>query len=218
MAGQDPSPPARSRRPPRSRRKEARPAEIVDAAFAEFVERGFEGARLDRVAARAGVSKPTIYLYFDGKEALFEAVVRARVSAVFDEVEAATAVDDREPTEARLRRILVLIYQRFVDTDLRRVLKLLIAEGGRFPDLLRSYHDLAYSRGRALIAATLRRGIERGEVREGPSSAFPELVIAPAIFLAVHRETMGALSPIDRDAFLEGHVELVLRGIAAREG
>ena len=178
---------------------------------------GSAAARLDRIAARAGVSKPTIYLYFDGKEALFEAVVRARVVAVFDEVEAVAARSE-DTTETLLRRVLTIAYDRFVETDLRRVLRLLIAEGERFPDLLRSYHDLAYSRGRGLIAAVLRRGIERGELREGRVSAFPELVIAPAIFLAVHRETMAELSSIDRDAFLEAHVEMVLHGAATRRG
>ena len=108
---------------------------------------------------------------------------RARVVAVFDEAEG-PATGSRDDTEALLRRVLALAYDRFADTELRQVLELLVAEGARFPELLRGHHDLAHARGRALIEAVLRRGVERGEVREGPASAFPELVIAPALFPA----------------------------------
>ena len=63
-------------RPRWERRKEARPAELLAAALELFVEKGYAGTRLDDVAQRAGVSKGTLYLYFENKEDLFKAVVR----------------------------------------------------------------------------------------------------------------------------------------------
>src|SRR6266436_2876032 len=57
------------------RRKDARPQEILEAALSVFAERGFAAARMEQIAARAGVSKGTIYLYFDSKEAVFRALV-----------------------------------------------------------------------------------------------------------------------------------------------
>src|SRR5690242_1165593 len=69
------------------RRPEARPEEILDAALAVFSESGFARAKLDDVARLAGVSKGTVYLYFDSKEALFREMVRAKVVAYLAEAE-----------------------------------------------------------------------------------------------------------------------------------
>src|ERR1700712_2256969 len=69
----------------RERRKEARPGELLDAALDLFVEKGFAATRAEEVAARAGVSKGTLFLYFPSKEELFKAVVRENLSGRFAE-------------------------------------------------------------------------------------------------------------------------------------
>src|SRR5438876_12249418 len=79
---------SRKARPRWQRRKAARPAEIVTAALEVFVERGFAAAKLQEVARRAGVTKGTLYLYFDSKEALFKAVVRETIVPVIAQGEA----------------------------------------------------------------------------------------------------------------------------------
>ena len=80
------------------RRKEARPAEIMAAALECFRERGFAATRLEDIAARAGVTKGTIYLYYGSKEDLFKAVVRGEVAQKIELLEAML----EEPISARL--------------------------------------------------------------------------------------------------------------------
>ena len=76
---------------PRKRRKEARPSELLEAALELFVEKGFAATRLEDVASRAGVSKGTLYLYFENKDALFKAVVQEGIIPVIAENEAIAA-------------------------------------------------------------------------------------------------------------------------------
>ncbi len=71
----------------RTRRKESRPNELLEAALELFVERGFAATRLEDVASRAGVSKGTLYLYFESKEELFKAVVRSGILPVIENAE-----------------------------------------------------------------------------------------------------------------------------------
>src|SRR5689334_18011759 len=85
------------------RRKEARPAEILQAALACFKERGFAATRLEDVAARAGVTKGTIYLYYPGKEELFKAVVRGELVPNIERMEA--ALDEPGPAAPLLERL-----------------------------------------------------------------------------------------------------------------
>ena len=82
----------------RERRKEARPQELIDAALTLFVDKGYAATKVDEVAALAGVSKGTLFLYFDTKEDLFKAVIRANLSEhfpvwnqEFDEFQGSTA-------------------------------------------------------------------------------------------------------------------------------
>jgi AcrR family transcriptional regulator len=72
---------------PRKRRKEARPGELLAAALDLFVARGYAATRLEDVAQQAGVSKGTLYLYFENKEALFKAVIREGILPVLAENE-----------------------------------------------------------------------------------------------------------------------------------
>src|SRR5262245_10903240 len=70
------------------RRAEARPQEILEAALAVFAERGFAAARMETIAARAGVSKGTLYLYFDSKEEIFKALLQTMLVSRIDEIAA----------------------------------------------------------------------------------------------------------------------------------
>jgi AcrR family transcriptional regulator len=130
----------------RQRRKEARPAELTAAALELFVEKGFVGTRLDDVAARAGVSKGTLYLYFDSKEALFKAVIREGILPILDE--GAGMVDNFTGSSADLLRGLILEWwKRIGSTSLGGVPKLMISESGNFPELANYYHDTVITRG-----------------------------------------------------------------------
>jgi len=140
------------------RRKEARPREIVDAALTVFGERGFAATRLEDVAARAGVSKGTLYLYFPNKEELFKAVVREAILPNLDMAERLLA-GALGPSFAVLETLLTLFATRILKSRAGAIPKLVIAEAGNFPDLARFYHDEVIRRAFALLAAVLERGM-----------------------------------------------------------
>jgi len=199
---------------PRTRRKEARPAEIVEAALAEFAEMGFAAATLEAVARRAGVAKGTIYLYFETKDALFEAVVRAKVLPRL--AEAGDLIDRFDgPSDQLLAMVIGKIYHEVIDTELRSIMRLLIAEGARFPNLTAFYDREILARGRDVIRSVILRGVERGEFRPSAATDMPEVVMGPAILAAVWRMIFEAHRPLDLERFLKAHIDLALNGLRA---
>lgn len=199
----------------RRRRKEARPGELVAAGLAEFADKGFAATRLEDVARRAGVSKATIYLYFDSKEALFEAAVRERLLPA---IEGASAIAARfeGPTDALLGEVLAVIYDRIVGTDAILLLKVLVADGARFPHLVRLYREMVLSRGVALLSAILARGIERGEIRDVPAAREPRILMGPAILAALWALMFDEDQPLDRETFRAAHLDVILNGLLVR--
>ena len=132
---------ADTRNKPRwERRKDARPQELLAAALDLFVERGYAATRLDEVAARAGVSKGTLYLYFENKEELFKAVVRENIVAALVDAEDLIAGFEGH-SSVLLRKLVVSWWQRIGQTKLSGISKLMMAESGNFPDVARFYHE-----------------------------------------------------------------------------
>ncbi len=200
---------------PRQRRKEARPAELTAAALELFVEKGFVGTRLDDVAARAGVSKGTLYLYFDSKEALFKAVIREGILPILDE--GAGMVDNFTGSSADLLRGLILEWwKRIGSTSLGGVPKLMISESGNFPELANYYHDTVITRGRELMRRVLLRGMASGEFRAIEVETAIDVIFAPVIMMLIWRYSLGACGCGSHDpaTYLKTHLDLVLNGIA----
>jgi AcrR family transcriptional regulator len=194
----------------RRRRKEARPAEIIEAARATFIEHGFAAARTDDIAARAGVSKGLIYVYFPTKEALFEAVVRSNVLPIFEVATAALAADQTTPASAQLRLVIEMMYRELVGTDRRRILHLIISEGPRFPSLAQFYHREVISKGRALLRTIIERGVARGEFKPTGLEKHPEMLIAPAIVAALWTLLFASVEPLDVGGYLDLHLAMAL--------
>lgn len=199
-----------------SRRKQARPAEIVAAALVLFAERGFAATRLDDVAVRAGVSKGTLYLYFDSKEELFKAVVRESIVPNLARIEALLAHYDG-PTSELIRTMLDTIGTVVTTTRIGALPKLVIAEAGNFPDIARFYLEEVIHRGLGVIEAVLKRGIARGEFRDFDVGLSVRAVIAPVILLAIWKNSFERFeaAPLDARAYLANHLDILLRGIAA---
>jgi AcrR family transcriptional regulator len=198
------------------RRKDARPEEILAAALASFAERGFAATRLEDVAARAGISKGTLYLYFGGKEDLFEAVVRATLLPNLERVEALAATF--EGPSAQLLERLLLTIAGVASSQVGAIPKLVIAEAGNFPDLARFYLDAVVRRGLRLIGTILRRGIERGEFRPVDVDHAVFCVIAPMLIAALWKNSLEPHddAPLDAPALARAHLDLLLRGLEAR--
>ena len=200
------------------RRKEARPAEIVAAALQLFSDRGFAATRLEDVATVAGVSKGTVYLYFDSKEQLFEAVVREAITPNIARAEA--LVDGFEGPTPDLLRGLFAFVGEVLETPLTGVMKLIVSESGNFPQLARMFADLVLRRAVALMRSVLERGVSRGEFRPMDLHATVPLVVAPILLLGVWKHSFGAHTDLtlDRRKVLEAHCENLLRGLAAAPG
>jgi len=200
------------------RRKEARPAEIVAAALQLFSDRGFAATRLEDVATVAGVSKGTVYLYFESKEQLFEAVVREAIAPNIARAEA--LVDAFEGPTPDLLRGLFAFVGEVLETPLTGVMKLIVSESGNFPQLARMYADLVLRRAFALLRRILERGIARGEFHLMDLDATVPLVVAPVLLLGVWKHSFGAHTDLtlDRRQVLEAHCENLLRGLAAPPG
>jgi AcrR family transcriptional regulator len=195
------------------RRKEARPDEILAAALASFAERGFASTRLEDVAARAGISKGTLYLYFRSKEELFKAVVRATLVPNLERVEA--LADSFEGPSALLLERLLLTMAGVVSSRVGAIPKLVIAEAGNFPDLARFYLDEVVRRGLRLIATILRRGIERREFRAVDVEHTVFCVIAPMLIAALWKNSLEPHDDarLDTQALARAHIDLLLRGL-----
>jgi AcrR family transcriptional regulator len=200
------------------RRKDARPAEIVAAALQLFADRGFAATRLEDVATVAGVSKGTVYLYFESKEQLFEAVVRESVAPNIARAEA--LVESWEGPTPDLLRGLFAFIGGVLETPITGVMKLIVSEAGNFPQLARMYADLVLRRAFALMRRILQRGVERGEFRSIDVEATIPLVVSPVVLLGVWKHSFGAHTDLalDRRRVLEAHCENLLRGLAADPG
>jgi AcrR family transcriptional regulator len=199
------------------RRKTARPAEILSAALASFTERGFAATRLDDVAARAGVTKGTLYLYFDSKEELFKAVVRQELVPNLERAEALVA-GSAAPSLDLLEQ-LVRTFARVIGSPLGAIPKLVLTEAGNFPDLARFYLEEVVDRGKALVRRLLERGIAAGEIRPIDAESAVTCVVAPLLLAALWRhsfERHGGAA-LDIDALCRTHLDLLRHGLAAGE-
>jgi AcrR family transcriptional regulator len=205
-------------RAPRRRRKEARPAELTASALDFFVEKGFATTRLEDVAARAGVSKGTLYLYFDSKEALFKAVVEESIVPLLVAAEQQMAEFEGSSVEL-LRRLLFGWWEQLGGTRLAGVPKLIISESRNFPELAQYYHDKVLARGRGLLRTVLLRGIESGEFRQRDTETVISLIFAPLMMLVVWRSSLGFCSQeTDPQLYLQTHFDLLVSGLCQQEG
>ncbi|MFT6273775.1 MAG: AcrR family transcriptional regulator [Dinoroseobacter sp.] len=203
--------------PVRRRRKTARPTEIVVAAFASFVEHGYAGTKLDEVAKRAGIAKGTVYLYFDTKQDLFEAVIRKEVSSVIGDIEAMVEAYEG-PSEELLRQIITHAYSNIVLSDTRYLLRIIIGEGQKFPELCKLYYESSIKQAMALIRKVMQRGLDQGEFRQGPMTMNPQLLMSPCIMAAIWSMTFDASEPLDIDTYMAGHIDLILNDVLADKG
>jgi TetR/AcrR family transcriptional regulator len=205
----------------RERRKEARPGELLDAALDLFVEKGFAATRAEEVAARAGVSKGTLFLYFQSKEELFKAVVRENISGRFTEWRA--ELDTFEGTTPELLAYCMNSWwERVGLTRASGLTKLMMSEAKNFPDIAAFYQQEVIMPGHGLIRSILQRGMDRGEFRPMDLDYAVYLVVAPMIFLILSRHTAGICISSDADLdpqkYIAFQVETILNGISAPAG
>lgn len=197
------------------RRKTARPQEILDAALACFAERGFAATRMDDIAARAGVTKGTIYLYFENKEAVFKTLARESIVLRLSEVR--DGMQHFEGKTSDLLRFVITTMNDFITTSDRVVLpKVLLAEVGNFPELAQFWRQEIIDRGLGLFASVIERGIARGEFRKLDPQHVARLCIAPMLVSIFWRTTFAQFdkTPFDYRKFIDTHLDILLRGLS----
>jgi AcrR family transcriptional regulator len=195
-------------RPRWERRKEARPAELLAAALELFVEKGYAGTRLDDVAHRAGVSKGTLYLYFENKEDLFKAVVResvvARISETADQIERFEG-----PSDALLEHVVRQWWTEYGDRTAGGISKLMMAESSNFPEIARFFLEEVIDPWHALLATAIHRGIERGEFRKVDVEMNVHALAASLVMLSLWKCSFGPCSrkPVDPAAYIDATID-----------
>ena len=196
------------------RRKADRPDEIVAAAFEVFAEKGFAAARLDDIAARAGVSKGAIYLYFATKEDIFQAVVEQGVAPNLHNL-AALAAANPQTFPDLVRAFTQVMAQVASTTPLGGIIKMVIGEARNFPELARVWHDRLIVPALGALTAAIAAAQARGEIRPGDPRHYAAGLISPMLVGVIWRETFTPIGaePFDLPALMEQHVETLLRGM-----
>jgi AcrR family transcriptional regulator len=200
------------------RRKDARPGEILDAALDLFVEKGFAATRLEDVAQRAGVSKGTVYLYFDSKDDLFKSVIRSGMVRAIEEAEKLVAGFEGSSADL-LRQIYAGWWQNIGGTKLSGIPKLMISEAQNFPELARFYYDEVIQRGSRLVASAIERGVARGEFRRVNVDYTVRAMVSPLIMRAILEHSfLPCAGPEDFDvpAYFDHTLGLVIDGLRKR--
>ena len=213
-----PPPPPSAESGKRSRRKEARPGELLDAALDLFVEKGFAATRVEEVAARAGVSKGTLFLYFPSKLELFKAVVRHNIAGRFDEWKLEMQTFEGSSSEL-LHYCFFVWWERIGSTKASGITKLILSEAGNFPEVASFYRKEVIDAGQELIRQILRRGMDSGEFRKVDLDYAIYIVLAPMIFLMTWRHSIGMCVPDELELTPEEYIRLqvdnMLHGLCA---
>lgn len=205
------SPPAALPPKPRNARdirSASRREAILAAALEEFSARGFEAARLDDVAKRAGVAKGTIYLYFADKETLFQELVRSMLTPLIGHFETLATVDVPFPVLAE--RLVGVVSHELIASRRKDIIRLIISEGTRFPAIADFYYREVLSRVFAALQQILQRALDRGELRHRGFVAFPQLLAAPVLVAIVWTSLFEKHAPLDVPAMLQAHLDILL--------
>jgi AcrR family transcriptional regulator len=200
----------------RRRRKAERPQEILEAAFVEFSRNGYASTTLDQIAERAGVTKGTIYVYFENKEHLFTSMVCEITKTTLETVHEMFETHEGSTAEL-LRAQFSFMYQHIVEDKRRReVVRMLIAEAPRFPELADRYHQEILRPCLDMLRQAIQRGMDRGEFRKSAIVASPQVIIAPIALVDLWMMMFDDRQPLDLKAYFNAHLDLVLNGLLAK--
>ncbi|MEO8059317.1 MAG: TetR/AcrR family transcriptional regulator [Burkholderiales bacterium] len=204
--------------PARQRRKQARPMELLDAALDLFVERGFAATRSEDVAARAGVSKGTLYLYYPSKEELLKAVISHNV--VNQIAEGSEIIRQFKGNSAELlAMVLLLWWERIGETRASGIIKLMTSEVRNFPEVAQFYVDEVVTPSNQMLAQVIQRGVDRGEFRAVNVPEVVHALVGPLIFLVLNKHSLGACSVsfmLQPRVVITALIDMVLNGLVPR--
>lgn len=188
-----------------------RPLQILEAAFEEFTKMGFAATRVEDIADRVGVTKGTIYLYFETKEKLFESMIE-HISAPIQELLETSNISHKDPAE-ELQAFIRLLYGHLVDNrKIRELLRFIVAEGPKFPELIDRHYEAFMSPVFSRVEAILDKGVAMGRFRD-KSTELPQVVIAPVIAMVIFHLIFNDRRTLEQDEAIKTHLSLLLRGL-----
>lgn len=197
----------------RRRIKAMRPGEILDAAFEEFSQNGYAATRLEDVARRVGLTKGALYLYFPSKVELFKAVVRGCVQPVFAEVEQILTTFKGSASDF-LRALIDLAYKNAIENRRdREILRLLMAEGAKHPELTEFYYSEVIVSAVRVLDRVIARGLETGEFRRSAVTDMPLVLLSPCAHVNSWQLLFGEQHPLDLEKVKRAHLEIVLASL-----
>jgi AcrR family transcriptional regulator len=198
------------------RRADARPEEILEAALAEFTERGFEAARMEDIGKRAGLSKAGVYLYFPSKMALLEALIEARISPLAAQAQTLAHAGKDDPLAA-LRMLARVAAHRISDPNIFAVPRLVIGLSGRFPQIAEYYRIHVVEKARGALEALIAAAIAKKQIRAADKDAVVRAFIGPMFFEAMWTHVLRGESALSNpEKLVEQNFDILLNGLERR--
>lgn len=195
------------------RRSEARPDEILDAALGVFAERGFDAARMDDIAARAGVSKGALYLYFDSKEALLKGLIEREVAPIAAMLSGMAGAGGSDP-RATLALIVRTASKLTQAPSFAATPRLILSVAARFPEIGLHYRQRVVDIGLGAVEALIAKGVAKGVFRQIDPRAAARMVLGPVMLKALHVHILGGAPDDDAEARAAAIADILFKGIA----
>lgn len=198
-----------------SRSQRRRRDDIVQAALKIFDRDGFEAAKMEDIAREAEVAKGTLYLYFDTKNALLEAVILSAIMPALEEM-GQVAAESTGSARDLLSLQTLIAARRMASPEMASLLRHMISGGAQHKDIVRLYYDKVVQVGLEHVGATLKRGVASGEFRPETEHIDPLVLVGAHIYTAVWRILFEDLQDIDIEKLVDDHLKLVLEGLLTK--
>jgi AcrR family transcriptional regulator len=192
----------------RAERAAERRGAIIEAAMDEFIARGFAATRLDDVAKRAGVAKGTIYLHFKDKESMFEELIRTAIVPMINRLWS-TPPQPGASVRDMVEGFAKTFIEEVATTRRGDLVRLIVAEGPRFPEVADFYYREVVSRGLGGMRALIELGIARGEIKQKNLARFPQIMVAPALIAVIWQSLFSRHAPLDALEMFRVHLDLI---------
>jgi AcrR family transcriptional regulator len=197
--------------------KDERRDRLLACALDEFFEKGFTAARMEDVARRAGLSKGTLYLYFESKEDLFQALIESMTTPKLDHL--VILLDEAPCLFSGLDGLATFATSVVQYSEMPKLLKILIGESGHYPDMVRSYRKNVVEVILSVFSDALTRAQSRGEIRIGDPMLTARLIIAPIIMSGIWQALFGhdPDAEVDVEALINLHVVHMKKALSVTE-
>jgi len=182
--------------------------QILNGALQEFLAHGYAGTSMDRVAATAGVSKPTVYNHFQDKEGLFRALVQKIARERF-QIKFNAEILSGPPEESLPRLLASMVNTIADDDDYQDFVRLVIGESGRFPELARTFVTYLVRPGLQQMQDYLEQHPEFGFA---DSQAIAQIILGSAVYMCLTQYILQGhdIMPLSKENYIEAMAKLML--------